>query len=196
MSRVEELGLPLRLEPESNEKVDSRGLDDTGAAPVRVAPMDSERAQAAVPEEAEFVTAERTRIGRPCDAKPQRHAEPLGADAPFPDPQPRLSVRSSEGPARDPSRGHSGAHEKYGRLASPAHVGADVQLRERQDRHPAEASSLNVEGDDGAKEAAVHLCRLEAGRKHVANAFAGGLPAGDDEIADAKSGLHGQEAYG
>ena len=57
-------------------------------------------------------------------------------------------------------------------------------------------ASLNVEGDDGDKQAAVHLCRLEAGRKYIANAFAADLPAGDHEIADAKGGLHGQEAYG
>jgi hypothetical protein len=53
-----------------------------------------------------------------------------------------------------------------------------------------------MKGDDGDKEAAVHVCRLEADRKHVANVFPAGLPAGDQEIADAKRGLHGQEAYG
>jgi hypothetical protein len=194
--RVEKLRLPTRLEAESNEEVASWGLDGLGAAPVRVAPLDSERAQAVVLEEAELVTAKRTRVGRACDTELQRDAEPFGADAPFPDSQPRLSVRSSEDPARDPSRGHAGAHEKYGRLLSPVHVGADVQLRETQDRQAAETASLNVEGDDGDEEAAVHLCRREAGRKHIANACAAGLPAGDHEIADAKGGLHGQEAYG
>jgi hypothetical protein len=69
MSRVEELRLPARLEAEGNEEVGSCGLDDLGAAPVRVTPMDSERAQAAVLEEAELVTAKRTGVGRAGDAE-------------------------------------------------------------------------------------------------------------------------------
>jgi hypothetical protein len=71
MSRVEELRLPTRLEAESNEEVASCGLDGLGAAPLRVAPLDSERAQAFVLEEAELVTAKWTRVGRACDAELQ-----------------------------------------------------------------------------------------------------------------------------
>jgi hypothetical protein len=71
MSRVEELRLPARLEAESNEEVGSCGLDDLGAAPLRVAPVDSEGAQSAALEEAKLVTAKRTGVGRACDAEPQ-----------------------------------------------------------------------------------------------------------------------------
>jgi len=69
MSRVEELRLTARLEAESDEEVGSCGLDDVGAAPMRVTPMDSERAQAAVLEEAKLVTAKRTGVGRARDAE-------------------------------------------------------------------------------------------------------------------------------
>jgi hypothetical protein len=68
-SGVKELRLPARLEAESDEEVDPCGLNDLGAAPLRVATLDSERAQAAVLEEADLVTAKRTRVGRACDAE-------------------------------------------------------------------------------------------------------------------------------
>ena len=128
-----------------------------GAAPLRVAPPDSKRAQTVVLEEAELVTAKRTGVGRAVDAIAKGDSEPRGAEAPFRDPQPRLSVRRSEGPAGKPSCGDPAAQEEHGGLLSPAHVGADVQLRERQDRHAAETASANVEGDEGDEEAAVHL---------------------------------------
>jgi hypothetical protein len=131
---VEKLRLAARFESESDKEVGSCRLDDLGTTPLRPTSLDSEHAQAVLLEEAELVTAERTRVGKACDSEAQRHAETRGADAPFIDPHPRLSVRHSKDTGWEAPGGHSGTNEEHGRLLPPGHVRADIQLSKRQDR--------------------------------------------------------------
>lgn len=194
--RVEERRRAGELETERHERVGASLAKGLGSAPIRRAASDPEGAHPSRLEEADEMARQLAGLGlflhlvgeRDAQAG-RRHGASAYADA-----------RRTEGRAEERAA-HSGPGDACGekadrRLACVHDVDAGVELREGRDGHRTQVAGRVAKRSDGDERAAVDPRGLEPGRQCARNLRGIGLPARQEEIADAEGEEHGRKPRG